>query len=76
MEITKKLIGIFSTLKPEVSFAPSDELIESGLIDSFDLILIVAEIEKEFNIAIPGEMILPEFFSSVESIANLILKLK
>jgi acyl carrier protein len=44
------------------------------MLDSFDVVSLVAELEENFNIAIDGEDILPENFASIESIKELVSK--
>jgi acyl carrier protein len=44
------------------------------MLDSFDIISIVSDIEESFDIAIDGAKILPENFDSIEAILNLIDK--
>jgi len=47
------------------------ELIDDGLLESFDVITLIAEIEDQFGIEIPAEEIVPENFNSAEGIWNL-----
>ncbi|TOD75384.1 phosphopantetheine-binding protein, partial [Vibrio parahaemolyticus] len=51
----EKIITILTTMKPEHEFAKDTELFESGLLDSFDLLVLVSEIEAQLAISIPGE---------------------
>jgi acyl carrier protein len=60
----KKIIAILTAMKPEHEFAKDTELFESGLLDSFDLLVLVSEIEAELAISIPGEGLIPENFVS------------
>nr|MBI1232829.1 acyl carrier protein [Cytophagales bacterium] len=47
-------------------------LIDSGILDSFDIIVLITKIEEEFKVSIPGSEIKQENFNSVEAIALLI----
>jgi len=51
-----------------VNPATSDSLFESGLLDSFTLVDLVAALEKEFAIRIPDADLQPRKFDSVERI--------
>ena len=71
----KKIIE--SVIKGQKNIAELDEtidFIESGFLDSFDIISLICRIEEKFKIKIEGEEILPGNLNSVESIANWIIK--
>ena len=70
----EKIIKILSELRPEFDFSKPFNFIEDGMLDSFDIINLVNAIESNFNVMIPGVEILPENFSSIDSIENLIKK--
>ena len=46
--------------------------IDEGYLDSFDLITIVSDLESTFDIKINGSLIVPESFSSLDSIVKLV----
>ena len=58
------------------NFEKSENFIEDGLLDSFDIVQLVSDIETEFNVVISALEILPENFDSIDSICNLINKSK
>ena len=48
----------------EETLSPTEkELIDDGLLESFDVITLIAEIEDQFGIEIPAEEIVPENFN-------------
>ena len=65
---------MLSEIKPEQNFAESDNYVEDGILDSFDIIELITMLEDEFDISIDGMDILPEFFSNVEQIEKLVKK--
>ncbi len=70
-----KIIKILTDLRPEFDFTQEDvDFIEEGMLDSFDLIALVSELDSTFGISIDGVDILPENFCSVEAIARLLVK--
>lgn len=71
----EKIIKILSGLRPEFDFTEKVNFIEEGMLDSFDIVSLVNELDNQFGVVIPGEEVLPENFSSVESMAKLIAKL-
>ena len=70
----ENILAILSDLHPEFDYTTSSNFIDEGLIDSFDVVSLVAALNSEFNIEIGGEDVLPENFSSVETIENLVKK--
>jgi len=70
-----ELLEILSELHPEVDFEECDTLIDDGVLDSFDIVTIIAEVNEEFDVVIPAEEILPENFNSAESLYALIERL-
>ena len=73
-EIENRLLDILSSIRPEVDFSCSDDYVGDGLIDSFDIILLTAELDKNFSVSIAGTDITPENFANINSIANLLIK--
>ena len=53
-----------------------DPLIESGIIDSMGVMSLLAFLEKEFSIQVPGDDLIPENFGSIASIAALVERQK
>lgn len=72
----EKIIAILTTMKPEHEFAKDTELFESGLLDSFDLLVLVSEIEAQLAISIPGEGLVPENFVSPYVIGEYLKKIQ
>ena len=48
----------------------SDELLESGIVDSLGILDVVAFLESEFGLTVNDEDLLPENFRSIERIAQ------
>ena len=63
---------ILQETRPESDFSSSENFVADGLLDSFDIIVVVSEIEELHNISIDGNLITPENFVSVGAILNLI----
>lgn len=71
----EKIIEILMDLRPEFDFAQEGiNFIEEGMIDSFDLIALVADLEQQYNITIDGVDVVPENFETIEAIEQLINK--
>ena len=70
-----KLLEILKSLHPEVDYETCKTLIDSNIIDSFDIITLISEINDEFDVAIPAEEIIPANFNSAKSLYKLIERL-
>ena len=70
-----KLMRILSELSSDIDFETEDALIDGGLLDSFDIVTLVAEIDDAFGIEIPAEALIPENFNSAKAIFALIQRL-
>ena len=71
-----ELIQILKEIHPDVDYETNDRLIDSKILDSFDIITLISEINEVFDVAIPAEEIIPENFNSAESLWKLILRLE
>ena len=70
-----KLLELLQDINPTYSYELSNDFIGDGLIDSFDIINLVASIDQTFNISVPGVEITPENFTNLDSIIKLLEKL-
>ncbi|MDP1510650.1 acyl carrier protein [Paenibacillus sp. CMAA1739] len=69
-----KIYGILNELHPEFEYKQSNDFIADGLLDSFDIVSLVVELEEKFNVTIDALDIVPENFDSIEAIARVIQK--
>jgi len=67
-----KLMAILTDIRPDLDFEKQNKLIDDGVLDSFDIISIVSEVNAAFDIGINVADLLPENFNSAEAIWNLI----
>jgi acyl carrier protein len=70
----KSVIEILREIRPEFDFTTSDDFIADGMLDSFDVVTLVATMDKSFNISISGTEIVPENFKNLAAINELLLK--
>ncbi|MFO0427079.1 MAG: phosphopantetheine-binding protein [Planctomyces sp.] len=69
-----EILATLSRIRPENDYAVAVNFIEEGLLDSFDIVMLVAELEKMFSVSIDGVDILPENFQSLSAIRELLLR--
>lgn len=72
----KKLLDILKDIRPDVDFENETALIDDGILDSFDVVSIISEIDDQFGVQIRITELDPENFNSAEAIWNLIQGLK
>ena len=75
MDIKEILMDILTNLHPKVDFANATALIDDGVLDSFDIATIIADVSEEFDINITANEIIPENFNSVSALCNLVERL-
>lgn len=72
----EKLLEILKGIRPDVDFENETELIDDGILDSFDVVSIISEIDDAFGVQIRINELDPENFNSAQAIWTLIQKLK
>jgi len=70
----KSVIEILKEIRPEFDFAAAGDFIADGMLDSFDMVALVAALDKNYGISIPGTDIIPENFKNVQAIEALLRK--
>ena len=68
----EKLIEVLSEICPNIDFANETGLVDTGLIDSFEMVSIVASIMENFDVELDVDDLLPENFNSAGAIYKLI----
>lgn len=71
-----KLISILNDLHPDVDFETENALIDGGILDSFDIVTIVAEIDDAYDVQIPAEELVPDNFNSAAALFALVQRLE
>ncbi len=71
----EQIIEILNGIRPEFDFSIAGvDFIEEGMLDSFDVISLVSELDEKFGISIDGVDVMPENFATVEKIEALLCK--
>ena len=76
MSELKKLIAILSDVNEDVDFENETALVDDGLIDSFDINVIIAALDEAYDIHIEVGDIEPENFNSAAAILETVKRYK
>ena len=74
--MNEKVMEILKEARSDVDFENETKLWDDGILDSFDVISIVSELNDTFNIEINVEDLLPENFNTAAAICELVEKLQ
>jgi len=71
-----ELLSILKGICPKVDFVNEKKLIDDGILDSFDIISIVNELNEHYDIEIDVDDLEPDNFNTVEAMLELVEKLR
>lgn len=71
-DIKNKINQVLIGIRGDLVIDENVNFIDDGYFDSFDIVAIVSELEKTFNIKISGLDVLPENFINAEKITRLV----
>ena len=69
-------IAMLKKIKPNVDFENEDALVDDGILESLDIITIIAEIADKYDVIIPSDEIIPDNFNSAIALYELVEDLK
>lgn len=72
MEIKEQVLEVLRNVNPNIADNVEANLLETGLIDSFEIVNVVLELEDAFDIIIDPELVLPENFQTINNIVKLV----
>lgn len=71
-----ELLEILSGLHPDIDFDTEEHLIDNVILDSFDIVTLIAEINRIFDVTISAKDIVPDNFNSAKALYTLIQELE
>jgi acyl carrier protein len=71
----ERIIEILESIRSDIDFEKEEGLIDDGILDSFDIVVVVGELCDEFDITITVDDMEPENFNSVKAIKALVDRL-
>ena len=66
---------VLQDVKDDVDFENETRLIDDGILDSFDLLQIIASLNDTFDISIPASEIVPANFNSAKAMYDMVQRL-
>lgn len=69
-----RILDILEDIRPDSNFRESSDFIADALLDSFDIMNLVENLEEEYDIKLDNMDILPENFSSLKALNLLVIK--
>ena len=70
----KELMDILNKIKPGAVFEGRDDIFDSGLLSSMDIVMLASEISDEFDVDIKVTDIIPENFNSLNGMMKMIYR--
>lgn len=71
----EELLEILNEMHPDVDFENTENLIDGKILDSIDIISLVAEISDVFGVDIPAEELVAKNFNSAQALWAMIQRL-
>ena len=71
-----ELIQILSDVKDDVDFTNCTTLIDDGILNSFDILQIISELNDAYDISIPASEIVPANFNSAKALYEMVKRLQ
>jgi len=68
----ERLLAVLAETNEEIPSYEGDNMIEDGLLDSFQVMDLVGDLEDEFEIEIDAKYVVEENFRTVEAILTLL----
>ena len=68
----EEIMEILKSIRDDVDFEKENLLIDNGILDSFDIISVVSDLNEKFAIDISVDELEPENFNSIDAIVKLI----
>jgi len=72
----EELMEILSDIRPDVDFENCTTLIDDKILDSFDIISIITELNSQMDVTVPADQIIPENFNSAKALWAMVEKLQ
>lgn len=71
-----KVLNILRGCLPFVDFETETALVDDGILESLDIVMVVGELSDQFDIEIGMDDLIPENFNSAERIYQMVCRLR
>lgn len=71
----EELIEILEEVREDIDFQNTTDLIDGGVLDSFDILQIISALNDAYGISIPAAEIIPANFNSAEALLAMVERL-
>ena len=68
----EQVLAILKAVRKDVDFEKETALIDDGILDSFDIISIVSDLNDAFDVDITADELEPENFNTLNAIIDLV----
>ena len=68
------ILEVLKSVRPDVDFETAKGLLSNNILDSYDLICILAELTERYNLEIDFDEVNERYFDDINAIINLIKK--
>ena len=69
------VLEILQEIREDVDYETETQLVTDGLLESFDIVSLVSELNDEFDIEIKAKDLVPENFNSLDAIVEMVERL-
>lgn len=67
-----KVLSILEGVRPDIDYATEDNLVDGGVLESFDIVAIIAQFESEFKIEVEPQYLTAAHFNSLDAMVSLV----
>lgn len=71
-----ELLKILNELHPEVNFETEEHLVDDEILDSFDIVTLIAEIQEIFGVTVDAKRMFPGNFNSAKALYAMIQEIE
>ena len=72
----EELLESLGELHPDVDFESETQLVDDGILDSLDIVSLIGEIKRVFDVTVTAGDIIPDNFNTVQAMMALIERLE